>query len=117
MIGKHGLTKKQKEVLEHIIDFVNNNHRSPLIRELSERLDLASPTVSKHLDKLENKGYIEKQGSQGVRILSTPPDSEYVLIRKEVIIKALKIIYGNIDDEESRSIVIKNLESKLRERL
>jgi len=115
MIRKGGLTDRQKDVLQHIIAFVHQNHRSPLIRELADRLDLASPTVSKHLEKLEEKGYIESESGKGIRILSTPPSSEYVLVRKEVLEQALEVLYGNVTDQNSKDIVIDNLESKLKE--
>lgn len=55
------ITKKQKQVLMAISDFIISNKYSPSVRELALILNLKSTsTVQQHLDKLQTKGYIEK---------------------------------------------------------
>ena len=53
------LTERQKEVLDIIKEFKNEHCYSPSVREICEMLHLKSPrTVSVHLKKLKDKGYI-----------------------------------------------------------
>ena len=55
------ITKKQKQVLKAINDFIINKKYSPSIRELGAILNLKSTsTVQVHLNRLQAKGYIEK---------------------------------------------------------
>ncbi|MDD3777209.1 MAG: transcriptional repressor LexA [Actinomycetota bacterium] len=55
------LTPKQEKVLEIISQFIAQKGYPPTVRELAQRLGLASPrAVSDHLAALQKKGYIEK---------------------------------------------------------
>lgn len=55
------ITNKQKEVLKAINDFIISNKYSPSVRELASILNLKSTsTVQRYLNKLQAKGYIEK---------------------------------------------------------
>ncbi|MCC6445580.1 MAG: transcriptional repressor LexA [Armatimonadetes bacterium] len=56
-----GLTAKQRNILEIIQKFIQQNGQSPTVREIAEIAGLRSScTVQKHLDALERKGYIKK---------------------------------------------------------
>lgn len=53
------LTNKQKEVLDCITWFIEDNGYSPTVRELREMMGVNSTaTVFAHLKNLKNKGYI-----------------------------------------------------------
>ena len=53
------ITKKQKEILDIIKEFINKNGYSPTIREIGSIAKLNSPaTVYAHLINLREKGYI-----------------------------------------------------------
>ena len=55
------ITNKQKQVLKAINDFIISNKYSPTVRELARILNLKSTSsVQRYLDKLQAKGYIEK---------------------------------------------------------
>ncbi len=55
------LTKRQKQVLDFIADFVERHGYSPSYEELAEGLDLASlATVHKHIQALEKKEYLNR---------------------------------------------------------
>jgi repressor LexA len=55
------LTKRQKQVLDFIADFVERHGYSPSYEELAEGLDLASlATVHKHIQALESKQYLNR---------------------------------------------------------
>jgi repressor LexA len=55
------ITKKQKQVLKAINDFIVNNNYSPSVRELATALNLKSTsTMQGYLDRLQANGYIER---------------------------------------------------------
>ena len=59
------LTKRQKEVLDFITDFVEENGYSPSYEELAQGLDLASlATVHKHIQALESRNYLRRLFNQ-----------------------------------------------------
>jgi repressor LexA len=59
------LTKRQKEVLDAIVGFIEEHGYSPSFEELAERLGLASlATVHKHILALESKHYLKRSYNQ-----------------------------------------------------
>jgi len=59
------LTKRQKEVMEFITEFVRDNGYSPSYEELASGLKLASvATVHKHISSLEAKQYLNRAYNQ-----------------------------------------------------
>ena len=71
------ITKKQKEVLRVINNFIVNNKYSPSVRDLALALNLSSTsTVQSHLDRLQEKGYITKNKAmpRTLHILKFPED-------------------------------------------
>src|SRR5579863_8523293 len=74
------LTKRQKEVLDFIADFVEQNGYSPSYEELAHGLKLASlATVHKHIQALESRNYLRRLFNQS-RSLEVP--SKYVQERR-----------------------------------
>lgn len=56
------LTKKQKEILDYITQFITMNGYSPSYREIAEYFGLSSPaTIYEHIKGLEDKGYIKAE--------------------------------------------------------
>ncbi len=59
------LTKRQKDVLDFIADFVEQNGYSPSYEELAHGLKLASlATVHKHIQALESRNYLRRLFNQ-----------------------------------------------------
>jgi repressor LexA len=59
------LTKRQKQVLDFIAGFVDDNHYSPSYDEIARGLNLASlATVHKHISVLEAKSYLKRGFNQ-----------------------------------------------------
>lgn len=53
------VTPKQKEVLDYIVQFINEEGYPPSYREIAEGLKLASPsTVHVHIQALRERGYL-----------------------------------------------------------
>jgi repressor LexA len=67
------LTKRQKEVLDFIADFIEANGYSPSYEELAQGLHLASlATVHKHIQALESRNYLRRLFNQS-RSLEVAP--------------------------------------------
>lgn len=67
------LTKRQKQVLDFIAGFVDENGYCPSFEEIARGLELASlATVHKHISVLESKGYL-KRGFNQSRSLELAP--------------------------------------------
>ena len=59
------LTKRQKEVLEFLADFIDRNRYSPSYEEIAAGLSLNSlATIHKHISSLESKGYLRRAFNQ-----------------------------------------------------
>jgi repressor LexA len=75
------LTKRQKEVLDFIADFVEENGYSPSYDELAQALKLASlATVHKHIQALETRNYVRRMEKHS-RSLEVSP--KYVQERRK----------------------------------
>jgi repressor LexA len=67
------LTKRQKQVLDFIAGFVDENHYCPSYEEIARGLDLASlATVHKHISVLEGKNYLKRGFNQSRSIELSP---------------------------------------------
>ena len=67
------LTKRQKQVLDFIAGFLNDNGYCPSYEEIARGLDLASlATVHKHISVLETKSYLKRGFNQSRSIELTP---------------------------------------------
>ena len=59
------LTKRQKEVLDYLAEFISTNGYSPSFEEIAVALNLASlATVHKHISALETKSYVRRSYNQ-----------------------------------------------------
>ncbi len=77
------LTKRQKQVLDFLVSFLDRRGYSPSYEEMAKSLGLASlATVHKHLTTLERKGFIRRghNRSRSIEILNLPRP-----VREEVI--------------------------------
>jgi repressor LexA len=55
------LTRRQREVLDFITDFIQSKRYSPSLEEIADHFDLNSvATVHKHVSNLEKKGFIRR---------------------------------------------------------
>ncbi len=70
------LTKRQKEILDHIGSFIEEQGYAPSFEEIAEHFGYSSlATVHEHLSNLERKGYIRKSYNESRSIELVPPDS------------------------------------------
>jgi repressor LexA len=77
------LTKRQKEVLDYLVAFINKHGYSPSFEEIGKALKLTSlATVHKHIGTLERKGFIRRgyNQSRSIEVQQLPKP-----VRQEVI--------------------------------
>jgi repressor LexA len=56
------LTPKQKQILDYIEQFINENGYSPSYREIAENFEFSSvATVAEHIENLRLKGYLSSE--------------------------------------------------------
>lgn len=66
------LTSRQRSILEYIRHSIQDNGRSPTIREMCHKFKISSTNgIRDHLKALINKGYLEKDSmiSRGIRLV------------------------------------------------
>src|SRR4030042_6274536 len=69
---RRDLTLRQTKVLKAVGDFILGHGYAPTIRQLGSALGIPSPSaVLKHLQSLERKGYISREGGE-IRIAGFP---------------------------------------------
>lgn len=75
---KKELTDRQKEILEFINQFRNENGYPPTLREIARNFGMVSTFgVKRHLDALEKKGYltVESNSSRAINVLDEEANS------------------------------------------
>ena len=107
------LTKRQKEVLDFLVTFVNKRGYSPSFEEIGRSLKLTSlATVHKHITTLERKGFVRRgyNRSRSIEVVQLPkPVRAQVLDRHTVELPMLgRIAAGRpleaIEDRETFSL-------------
>jgi repressor LexA len=107
------LTKRQKEVLDFLVTFVNKRGYSPSFEEIGRSLKLTSlATVHKHITTLERKGFVRRayNRSRSIEVMQLPkPVRDQVLDRHTVELPMLGSIAAGrpleaIEDRETFSL-------------
>jgi repressor LexA len=68
------LTKRQREILDYLNDFIQQHGYAPSLEEIGRRFSLSSlATVHKHLTNLQDKGFIKRawNRSRSVELIPT----------------------------------------------
>jgi repressor LexA len=69
------LTRRQKQVLDFLVSFINHHGYSPSFEEIATSLDLSSlATVHKHIQTLERKAFIRRGANQSrsIEVVALP---------------------------------------------
>jgi len=70
------LTRRQKEILDYVADFLGRNGYAPSLEEIGHHFHLSSPaTVHKHLKNLEKKGAIARDWNRSRSLRLVSPDT------------------------------------------
>jgi len=72
------LTKRQKQILDFIIGFIEENGYAPTYQEIGDYFDLSSPaTIHQHIKALEDKGYLKSEynAKRSLEVLSIKDES------------------------------------------
>jgi len=82
------LTRRQKEVLDYLVMFLNKRGYSPSFEEIARALKLTSlATVHKHLSTLERKGFIRRgyNQSRSIEVTQLPKPVREQVIERHVV--------------------------------
>ena len=82
------LTRRQKEVLDYLVMFLNKRGYSPSFDEIAHGLKLTSlATVHKHLSTLERKGFIRRgyNQSRSIEVTQLPKPVREQVIERHVV--------------------------------
>ena len=72
------LTKRQRQILDYINEFIDDNKYAPSLREIGEHFDLSSPaTIHAHLENLKNKGFLKTSYNEARSIELTPVEANW----------------------------------------
>lgn len=72
------LTKRQREILDFISDFIKDNKYAPSIREIGEHFQLSSPaTIHAHIENLKTKGFLKSAYNEARSIEIVPVDMSW----------------------------------------
>lgn len=67
------LTKRQKEILDYIRSFIDENGYAPSYREIAHYFEFSSTgTIAEYISILEEKGYLTKEAMEARAIQLTP---------------------------------------------
>jgi repressor LexA len=67
------LTKRQREILDFLNEFIQDNGYAPSLEEIGRRLGLSSlATVHKHLTNLQDKGFIKRSWNRSRSVELVP---------------------------------------------
>lgn len=68
------LTKRQKQIVDYLGDYIQRNGFAPSFEEIAEHFTFTSlATVHEHLTNLERKGYIRRSHNESRSIEIVPP--------------------------------------------
>jgi repressor LexA len=82
------LTKRQKEVLDFLVGFVNKHGYSPSFEEIARALRLTSlATVHKHITTLERKGFVRRgyNQSRSIEVTQLPKPVREQLMERHAV--------------------------------
>ncbi|MBO4533625.1 MAG: transcriptional repressor LexA [Treponema sp.] len=73
-----GITDRQKEVLDFISGFAEENGFPPTVREISDHFQISIRAVQDHIIALQKKGFLSQsqKRSRSIRVLSDTRDKE-----------------------------------------
>lgn len=79
------LTKRQDDVLDFVKSYIASHGYPPTVREIGKAIGVNSPaTVQAHLECLEDKGFIRKEGTKN-RTIEVLVNNEYLNKNEEVV--------------------------------
>jgi repressor LexA len=71
------LTKRQKEILDYVQNFIDSHDYAPSYREIADHFKLGSiATVADHLENLEGKGFITRDHNEARSLQLSPRFNE-----------------------------------------
>lgn len=100
------LTDKQKEMLDFMRKFTNENGYPPTVKEMMARFNFASPTaVTTHLIALEKKGFIKKTGNRARGSVPVNRNKNYDMVNIPLLSKLSREANAGVLMDSAEEIV------------
>ena len=100
------LTDKQKDMLEFMKKFTNENGYPPTVKEMMARFNFASPTaVTTHLIALEKKGFIKKTGNRARGSVPVNRNKNYDMVNIPLLSKLSNEVNTSLLMDSAEEIV------------
>lgn len=100
------LTEKQKEMLDFMRKFTNENGYPPTVKEMMARFNFASPTaVTTHLIALEKKGFIKKTGNRARGSVPVNRNKNYDMVNIPLLSKLSREANAGVLMDSAEEIV------------
>lgn len=100
------LTDKQKEMLDFMRKFTNENGYPPTVKEMMARFNFASPTaVTTHLIALEKKGFIKKTGNRARGSVPVNRNKNYDMVNIPLLSKLSKEANAGVLMDSAEEVV------------
>ncbi|MCH5292178.1 MAG: repressor LexA [Treponema sp.] len=67
-----GITERQQQVLDYIVDYTDENSYPPTVRDLSEHFGISLRAIQDHIAALQKKGYLSQREkkARSLRVLA-----------------------------------------------
>jgi lexA DNA binding domain len=125
-VKRENTTKKQRELLNYLAEFIEANNYAPSYREVMKALNYKSvSTIANHIDSLITKGYLSKRdnSARSLEIVSLSDDGVVTnrnnvgnkdtidVISRDKVLGYINdlILNGKLDKESTVSELIKYL--------
>ena len=100
------LTDKQRDMLDFMRKFTNENGYPPTVKEMMARFNFASPTaVTTHLIALEKKGFIKKTGNRARGSVPVNRNRTYDMVNVPLLSKLSKEAVAGLLSDSAEEIV------------
>src|SRR3989339_901193 len=88
------LSKRQREILDFITEFMNDHGYAPSLREIGEYFNLSSPaTIHEHINNLKKKGFLKASynSARSIELVNERVDVPSDMVRDEANSYVLRV--------------------------
>src|SRR5437868_6567393 len=101
------LTKRQREILDYLNEFITEHGYAPSLEEIGRRFGLSSlATVHKHLTNLQEKGFIKRAWNRSRSVEMVPTRNGGRAIRLQPANAAMQPIFADPDQVQIQGVVV-----------
>lgn len=110
------ISKRQKEILDYLVRYIEKKGYSPSLGEIADKMDLSSlSTIHHHLSRLEEEGFILRQVNKPRSIhVSNITPTELLLMKKQGMDSVRVPVLGSANAGPANLLADENVEGYLK---